>query len=283
MSVTPMRIWILASVVGCGLSLAPPVRAQDAAPKPAAQAEELPAPAPGVKAVVPEVNVPAANAPEANAPAANVPAGEDNSWRFKQQDGRWWYWLPSNRWVYWQNGAWVLDAAATDRSPVTDAPASPPVQLAPNDGRAKDPANAWRFKQHDGRWWYYMPDQSWMVYSDTKNAWVKYDPATFAQEFPVPAPNYAYRGGYRPRGSVNLYYGGGRGYGYSPYYGGYGAYPYGGFGYPYGGFGYPYGGGFGPYPYGGYGGSGIYIGRGFGYGGGYGGYGRGVGIGFGFN
>ncbi len=278
MSVTPMRTWILASVVGCGLSLAPPALAQDAAPKPAVQAEELPAPAPGVKAVVPDVNVPVANEPAANAPAA-----EGNKWRFKQQDGRWWYWLPSNRWIYWQNGNWVLDAAATDRSPVTDAPASPPVQLAPDDGRAKDPANAWRFKQHDGRWWYYMPDQTWVVYSNTKNAWVKYDPATFAQEFPAPAPSsYAYRGGYRPRSSVNLYLGGGRGY--APY--GYGAYPYGGFGYPYGGFGYPYGGGFG-----GYGGSGIYIGRGIGgyggyggYGGGYGGYGRsGVGIGFGFN
>jgi hypothetical protein len=249
--------------------------AQDPAPK-AVKAEELPAPAAAAPAVAaPDPRVPATPAPT---PAPEQDAA--NAWRFKQHEGRWWYWLPSNRWVYWQNSAWVLDSAATDRTPVVDAPGAPPIQLPEGDGRAKDPANAWRFKMHEGRWWYYMPDQTWSVYSDTKNAWVKYDPATFAQEFP--APVYVSRGysggGYRgySRSRANIYIGGG--------YGGYGGYPY-GYGYPYGGygrgFGYPYG-GYGGYPYGGYGGypyggSSIYFGRGGGY---YGGSGFGVGIGF---
>ena len=36
-----------------------------------------------------------------------APSVVDNSWRYRNHNGKWWYWLPSNRWTIWSNGAWV--------------------------------------------------------------------------------------------------------------------------------------------------------------------------------
>lgn len=100
------------------------VDAPPAAPGPEATQETLEQRVQRLEAELERARSAAAQADPGAASVAVEPAiAVDNSWRYKQHNGKWWYWLPSERWVYWSNGAWV-----------DHVPGTPVVVAAPSFG-----------------------------------------------------------------------------------------------------------------------------------------------------
>lgn len=83
-----MRYLICTSVV-CLWAMIGAVRADEAQPAPADQANEASATA------------------EAGSQQGAAASRPDEAWRYKRHQGLWWYWLPAGRWVYWTGDRWV--------------------------------------------------------------------------------------------------------------------------------------------------------------------------------
>jgi hypothetical protein len=85
-----------------------------------------------------------------------------------------------------------------------------------------DTGQNWRYQYQDGRWWYWMPDNHW-VYWDN-GSWIDYSPGVATQTYQnaQPVPYTSGYGGYDSGyyTSPGYYYGGYPSWGYGGYYGG---------------------------------------------------------------